>query len=99
MTQVNDIGVRIILTIYEDGEVLDISSASIKSIIIQKPDGTTTTTHTATFYTNGTDGKIYYDTVDGDLDQNGLYRTQALITLSSNTYRSNVVSFRVECNL
>ena len=98
MSQVDDIKVRIIETIYEDGEVLDISSATAKSIIIRKTDGTILT-YTAEFLTDGTDGKIYYDTIDGDLDQTGTYKVQAEISINGGTYRGSVSSFTLKCNL
>lgn len=98
MSQVNDLKVRLIITMYEDGVVLDISTATVKSIIVKKPNGTTTT-YTAIFLTDGTDGKIYYDTVAGDLDSAGTYKTQGQISIDGGVYRSSVSAFVVKCNL
>lgn len=98
MSQIDDIKVRLIVTIFEDDAALNISTASSKNIIVKKPDGTTST-FTATFLTDGSDGKVYYDTVAGDLDQSGLYKIQGAIIINSGTYKSSIQVFRVECNL
>lgn len=98
MSQVDDIKVRLIVTIYEDDAVLNISTASSKSIIIRKPDGVIITA-TATFLTDGSDGKIYYDSVSGDLDTPGLYKIQGAIVINSGTYKSSIQMFRIDCNL
>jgi hypothetical protein len=98
MSQMNNIKVRLIHTIVEDGAELNISTATGKTIIVQKPDGTKTS-FTATFYTDGTDAKIYYDTVAGDLNQAGLYKSQALLLMGGGTYYSSKGSFRIESNL
>jgi len=98
MTQVNDIKVRLIVTMYEDGAVLDISTATAKSIIFRKPDGTIIE-ESATFLTDGTDGKIYYDTISTDLDLSGTYKVQGEVSINGGTYRGSVSSFSVKCNL
>lgn len=98
MSQLNDIKVRIKLTVNEDDAALNISTATAKSIIIRKPDGTRTV-YTATFLTDGSDSIIYYDTVSGDLDQSGVYKVQGLILMASGTYYTTVQTFRVECNI
>ena len=98
MSQVGDVKVRLILTIYEDDAILDISTSTAKSIIIRKPNGEILTV-TATFLTDGSDGKIYYDTVSGDLDQSGMYKIQGSLLINSGIYKSSVKMFRVECNL
>lgn len=96
--QQSDVKVRTIHTIYEDGSVQDISTATVKEIIFQSPAGTTTS-FTATFLTDGTDGIIYYDTLVDYLNEAGLWKTQAKIEINGGTYRSAVSSFRVNSNL
>lgn len=96
--QLDDIKIRVIHTIYEDGAVLDISSATVKQIILQTPTGVSTT-YTASFVTDGTDGKIYYETVSGELNIAGTWKTQGKIVISGGTYRSPVQSFRVNNNI
>lgn len=94
----NDIAVQLLLTIQEDSATLDISGATSKSIVVKKPSGESNT-YTASFYTDGSDGKIYYNTVSGDLDEVGLYKVQALVVLSGGTYRSDIKKFRVRDNI
>lgn len=98
MSQVDDIKVRLKVTIIEDDAALDISTATVKSIIFQKPDGTILT-KTATFLTDGTDGIIYYDTIAGDLDQSGIYKVQGAVSIGSGSYKGSKSTFKVECNL
>lgn len=98
MSQVDDIKVRLKVTITEDGADLDISTATVKTIIITKPDGTVLT-KTATFLTDGTEGIIYYDTVSGDLDQSGFYKIQGYIEISGGSYYGSISTFKVFCNL
>ncbi len=98
MSQVDDIKVRLKVTIIEDDAALDISTATVKSIIFQKPDGTILT-KTATFLTDGTDGIIYYDTIAGDLDQSGIYKVQGAVSIGGGAYKGSKSTFKVECNL
>ena len=95
---VGDIGTTLIVTILEDGSVVDISSASSLQIIIKKPDATTLT-KTGVFTTDGTDGKMQYVSIAGDFDQSGNYRIQGKVNLTSGNYSSSVGSFKVHCNL
>ena len=58
--KIGDIGTKILITIVDqDSVVIDLSSSTAKNIRFRKPDGTTVI-KTATFETDGTDGKIYY---------------------------------------
>lgn len=96
---VNDINVNFVITITEDCEVIDISDATNLTIYFYKPDGTILT-KTATFVTDGTDGQIKYPSVDGDLDQSGIWRIQAKIDFGAgSSYHSPIKSFKVYCNL
>jgi hypothetical protein len=86
-------------TVQEKGEIVDISSASAtKQIIFKKPDATTTT-KSGSFVTNGTDGKFYYTTIAGDIDQAGAWQAQAYIVTGSFVGYSMPVAFTVNDNL
>lgn len=98
MSQVNDIKVRLKVTIVEDDVPLSVAAATAKSIILMKPDGTVTV-YPADFLTDGSDGIIYYDTVNGDLDQSGIYKIQGYIEIEGGTYKGSVQTFRINCNL
>lgn len=90
----NDIAVTLILTVYEDGSALDISSASSLQFFLREPTGAVTTV-TASFNSDGTDGKLKYDTVDGDIDTDGRWELQAGFQLGSWIGRTRPVEFDV----
>lgn len=101
--RLNDIGTILTVTITdEDGAVVDISGAEAGdiSMIFLKPDATNLT-KTATFTTDGTDGKIKYTTVDGDLDVAGLWHIQGFVNISDGdvVFHSAVGAFEVATNL
>ena len=86
------------LEIREGYGILDISSASAISIIIEKPDNTLVT-KTGIFVNDGKDGLIYCNTVSGDLDQAGSYNVQARINMPTFIGYSTVTTFTVYPNL
>ena len=93
---VGDIGTSFELTIRKahDNKPLDISGATVKRILFQQPDGTIET-KTASFVTNGRDGKIKYVTESGDIDQVGQLQYRAEVTLSSAHYESSTKTVTV----
>jgi hypothetical protein len=94
-----DVGTKLLSTVTDCGTVVDISTATSLSIFIRKPDSTVLS-RTGVLYTDGTDGKMYYATVAGDLDVAGLYKIQGKVGLPSGAIHSTSLStFRVECNL
>lgn len=94
----DDVGTKLLATIIDDGEVVDISSASSFTLLIKKPNGVLLA-KPATLETNGTDGKIYYITVAGDLDEAGVYKIQGLVVLPNGSFYTSIVTFKVHCNL
>ena len=97
--QVDDIGTILELTI-KDGTafVLDLSTASTKEIIIKSPAGVAST-HTASFTTDGTDGKIQYVTTSGDVDEAGRWQIQGRIVMGGGDWKTSVSNFQVAENL
>lgn len=93
-----DIGTKLLITVTDDGQVVDISSAISLSIFIKKPNGTILT-RVGTLETDGTDGKMYYITVSGDLDKAGSYKIQGQVVLPSGSYYTSTATFKVHCNL
>ncbi len=95
-----DIGTifRATLTDSSTGSAIDVSSASTKSIIFRKPNDTVET-KTASFTTDGTDGKIEYATVSGDLDAIGTWSVQGLVSGATFTNYTAVTTFEVVKNL
>ena len=78
--------------------VADISSATLKQLVFKKPNGNKLT-KTAAFVTDGTDGKITYTTISGDIDIIGTWKLQGIITIGSNIFNSEIKSFKVNRNL
>lgn len=66
----------------QDGVAVDVSGASAKSVIFKAPDGTSTT-QSASFTTDGTDGVIEYTTADGDIGAAGAWEVLGSATLAS----------------
>lgn len=95
----NDIGTVFELTVYEGDVIVDVSSAVSLNIYFRKPDGTTVLTKSAAFTTDGTDGKIRYVTVDGDLDTTGGWKIQGRVELPTGRWSTDVQSFKVYSNL
>jgi hypothetical protein len=86
------------LEIREAYNVLDISTSTVKKIIIKRPDNSLLT-NDATFMTDGTDGRIFYRTIITDLDQAGKYHTQAYIEMPGFSGHSTITTFEVFDNL
>jgi hypothetical protein len=96
--QVGATNLRIELEIREGYAPLSISTATVKNIIIKKPDDTLMT-KSGTFLTDGTDGRIYYMTSGSDLNMAGTYGVQAYISMPDFTGYSTPTEFSVDANL
>lgn len=94
----NDIGTEFRCTIKDDESVVDVSSVTLKQLLFKKPDGTVLT-KTASFYTDGTDGIITYASIDGDLDQCGLWELQGYVEFGSTEFHSDIKNFMVHRNI
>lgn len=97
--QKSAIGVVIQVTILEDGVAVDVSTVTTKQIIFRKPDGPAVT-KTASFVNSGTDGKLKYTTIAGDLNESGLWDVQGYVVFAGGfDGRSDITQFEVEDNL
>lgn len=105
----DDLGTEFIVTItrcVNDVDVaLNISSASSMIIKFKKSDAAVDS-HTAVFTSissggagDGTDGKISYFSVAGDLDLTGTYKIQGVVTTPSGSWSSVVKTFKVITNI
>jgi hypothetical protein len=95
----NDVGVAIKLTfVDENGNVIDISSATTKEILLQ-PSGGTTQTHTASFFTDGRDGIISYTISTGDLSVATKWNAQGYVVMPSGSFHTAYLAFEVDPNL
>ena len=95
---VGDIGTQLIMTVKDDGEIVDISQASALHVFIKKPDAQTYT-KTGIILNDGTDGKMRYVSVAGDFNAAGNYKIQGKVTLTSGLYYTSISTFKVYCNL
>jgi len=95
---INDIGSKLLITVLDDDQIVDLSSAILLNIYIRKPDGTLLE-RIATLETDGKDGKMYYLTQSGDLSESGNYKIQGRVIVSGGTYYTSTGSFKVHCNL
>jgi hypothetical protein len=86
-----------------DGNAEDISAATTKIIRLQDPDGNFLYTgmqlSAATWYTDGTDGKLDYTIEDGKINKLGLWQGQAFVEGSNFSLSSEVISFMVRRTL
>ena len=94
----NDIGTKFLFTVKDGDSTTDISGASTKQIHFRKPSSSTLT-KTASFETDGSNGQMYYTTVDGDIDEVGEWEAQVFLDWGASEFRSNVVRFHVYNNL
>lgn len=97
---VGDVGTIIRLTITEDDSVtaVDVSAATTKTFYFLKTDGTKKSV-AATFNTDGTDGKLKYTTIAGDIDTSGRWQVQAYVEIGAAKYYSTKTTFTVQTNL
>lgn len=90
----NDVGSVFSVTVMEDGAAFNLSTATTLTLRLRKPDGSVIS-RPAALYTDGTDGRVFYATVTGDLDQPGAWRGQMYIALPSGHWSSDLFDFPV----
>lgn len=97
-----DIGTIFRVTIKEiDAGVaatIDISGAITKELIFIKPSRTKVI-QTADFTNAGTDGKMQYTAILGDIDEVGWWSIQGYVEMATGEWRTNIQQFRVFGNL
>jgi len=97
----DDVGTRFLITVKDDGSLVNISGVSggsIHQVSFKKPSDTVINRN-ATLQDYGISGVMYYDTVAGDLDEAGLYKLQAKVVVPSGTYYTDIYSFKVHSNI
>ncbi len=83
--QVGDELRLIVQFVDQDGVVIDLAGNSLIEIKIGYPDGSSVD-KTATLLTDGTDGKIYFDTQAADLNVSGFYVIQGKATVGGESF-------------
>lgn len=97
--RVNNIGVKFLATIKDqDCEIVDVSTALVKKIYFKNSEDTVLEKN-ASFETDGTDGKIYYISQDGDLSVAGRWKMQGYVEIGTAKLFSSIAEFEVEENL
>lgn len=93
--RLNDSGFSIRLRIKDnDGNIMDLSSASVKRFDFNKPDRTTMS-KSASFFTDGTDGILSYITSTAEINQLGIWEIQAYLEMGGGEFTSTIVRFKV----
>ena len=86
------------LTLQQDGSARDISSYTTREFIFRDPDGTETT-KTASFDSDGTDGKLKYTILTGEVDSVGSWYVQARIAKAGAELTADRLGFAVKARL
>ena len=94
----DDFGTVFNATVLDGGTAVDISTTTKKEFVFEKPNKTLLTVD-GTFNTDGTDGKMRYTTVSGDLNDAGNWSVQTKFTFASTFWTSDVFKFKVHENL
>lgn len=89
----DDYGTVLTMTITEDGSVVDISTATVKVFIFKNKSGRVE--KTASFVTTGSDGKLKYTFLDGDIDTAGPWQVQARVTMPTGEWVTEKATFNV----
>jgi len=100
--QENNIGTRFVFTIHDQtGAVKDVSSATTQTVRFKSSPSVAAFDRASVFLTDGTDGKILYVTVAGDLTPAGpCWQRQAFVILpGEGEFYSEVRDFPVKPNL
>ena len=90
--ELDAIGVRLIVELLERSTVVPIADATSMNICLRAPSQADKTL-AATFLTDGTDGRIYYDLATGDLDEIGGWKISAQVI--GPTYNRKSPSFGI----
>lgn len=96
--RIGDIGTDFIGTIQDGSTVVDISGASVSNFVFFKPDETILEV-TGSLVNDGTDGKLHYVSVTGNLNVCGKWRWQGIIRLGTSEWRTDIHEFKVHANL
>lgn len=93
-----DYGGVIRVTVKEAGAIKDISGYTTRQFRLIRPTDKAEFIKTATFTSDGTDGKLQYTVESGLLSKKGAWRVQVLLTSGSAYVQSSIGQFPVEGN-
>ena len=94
------IGALIVVTVVDkNGVPINLAGATTKKFILRQPNKKVIEKD-AEYFTDGSDGKLKYTTVEGDLKPDGVWRVQAYIVKSGVIDgRTKVGLFEVRANI
>lgn len=96
---VGDIGTIFRVTVTDqDGSIVDISGASTRLILLRDPYGKKLS-KTGAFTTDGTDGKMQYASVSGDIGRAGTWKIQGKVIIPAGTFYTDITEFEVYSNV
>lgn len=96
---VGDVGTTFEITLKDDDTIVDIAGATTKQIKFRLPDETTVG-YDATLTTDGTDGKLQYETdTTTTLSLPGKWEMQAYVESASGAWNSDIHRFFVYKNI
>ena len=78
-----DIGNILVHTVKDDGVIVNLSSATTITWYLMDPSGNVATKTNGELYSDGTDGKIKYTLVSGDIDEHGPWTFQSKVAQST----------------
>ena len=94
-----EVGTTFRISLVDDsGEVIDVSTASPIKIFFKKPHGTKIAKE-ASFYTDGSDGIIQYESQIGDIDFAGQWFMQGYVEIEGDKFFSEISAFWVDNTL
>jgi len=98
--RMNEKGRKFIITLTKDGQPIDLSGATVKQIVFDKPERNGVVAVNADFYTDGTDGKLTYTVTSNQFfDILGVWQIQGRANPTGKEVYSKVEEFRVLDNL
>ncbi len=95
----DDFGTIFRATVLDGSTVVDISSATKREFVFNKPGTETDLTVTAALFTDGTDGIMQYTVASGDLDVGGNWCMQGKLTFTSSHWNTDIFKFKVHKNV
>lgn len=87
-------------TIRDEAEaIVDLTSAGTMQILFRKPSGEVLTKVAVKVNAPGTDGKIEYISIAGDMNETGGWKRQGRVTVGGGPFSSDIVDFTVYPNV
>lgn len=94
-----DIGTVFECAVKDGTSAVDVSTTIDKLIFFRKSDKVTVLSFSASFVTDGSNGKIKYVSESGDLDTVGIWKLQGKVIFASGVWYSDVKNFTIHGNL